>query len=61
MLLVLVQVVKKRLAVSVPMLQCGDFLYEEGEGLDDDEVEMYQVWAGVGRCGGNMNCCGPGR
>jgi ubiquitin-like 1-activating enzyme E1 B len=37
------EVVKKRLAVSVPMLQCGDFLYEEGEGLEDDEIEMYQA------------------
>jgi len=35
------QVLKKALAVSVPMLQCGDFLYEEGEGLEEDEVEMY--------------------
>ncbi|KAG1673881.1 hypothetical protein FOA52_012906 [Chlamydomonas sp. UWO 241] len=37
------EVVKKRLAVSVPMLQCGDFLYEEGEGLEEDEIEMYQA------------------
>jgi ubiquitin-like 1-activating enzyme E1 B len=31
-------VAKKRLAVVTPMLLCGDFLYEEGEGLEEDEV-----------------------
>eukprot|EP00955_Chlamydomonas_euryale_P029129 306891-Chlamydomonas_euryale.AAC.1 len=40
---VALQIVKKRLAVAVPMLQCGEFFYEEGEGLEDDEVAMYQV------------------
>ena len=32
------QVIKKKLAVCVPMLTCDDFFYEEGEGLEDDEV-----------------------
>ncbi|GIL50913.1 hypothetical protein Vafri_6998 [Volvox africanus] len=34
-------VIKKRLAVNTPNLLCGGFLYEEGEGLEDDEVEAY--------------------
>ena len=29
---------KKQLAVNVPFLSCGGFLYEEGEGLEEDEV-----------------------
>ena len=33
------QVLKKRLSVNVPMLMCGNFMYEEGEGLEEDEVE----------------------
>ena len=32
------QVIKKKLAVCIPMLTCGEFFYEEGEGLEDDEV-----------------------
>lgn len=32
------QVVKKRLAVCSPTLMCADFMYEEGEGLEEDEV-----------------------
>ncbi len=35
------QVVKKRLAVNQPTLLCGDFMYEEGEGLEEDEVEAF--------------------
>ncbi|GLI62191.1 hypothetical protein VaNZ11_004782 [Volvox africanus] len=34
-------VIKKRLAVNTPNLLCGGFLYEEGEGLEEDEVEAY--------------------
>ncbi|GLC36066.1 hypothetical protein PLESTB_000169600 [Pleodorina starrii] len=34
-------VIKKRLAVSTPNLVCGGFMYEEGEGLDEDEVAAY--------------------
>lgn len=29
------------LAVACPALECGEFLYEEGEGLEEDEVAMY--------------------
>jgi hypothetical protein len=32
------QVLKRQLAVNVPFLTCGDFMYEEGEGLEEDEV-----------------------
>lgn len=32
------QVLKKRLAVNVPMVLCNEFMYEEGEGLEEDEV-----------------------
>ena len=47
------QVIKKRLAVCVPMLQSGDsFFYEEADGLDDDEVRHKAgcvcVWGGGG-------------
>lgn len=35
------QVAKRALAVSQPMLSAGDFMYEEGEGLEDDEVAFY--------------------
>ncbi|KAG2449988.1 hypothetical protein HYH02_000092 [Chlamydomonas schloesseri] len=34
-------VIKKRLAVNTPNLMCGGFLYEEGEGLEEDEVAAY--------------------
>ncbi|KXZ51045.1 hypothetical protein GPECTOR_14g32 [Gonium pectorale] len=34
-------VIKKRLAVNTPNLLAGGFLYEEGEGLEEDEVEAY--------------------
>ncbi|EFJ49068.1 hypothetical protein VOLCADRAFT_104505 [Volvox carteri f. nagariensis] len=34
-------VIKKRLAVNTPNLLSGGFLYEEGEGLEQDEVEAY--------------------
>eukprot|EP00983_Pelagomonas_calceolata_P046915 1140388-Pelagomonas_calceolata.AAC.4 len=36
----LFQVLKRHLAVNVPFLTCGDFMYEEGEGLEEDEVRM---------------------
>ncbi|KAJ9507715.1 hypothetical protein QJQ45_019102, partial [Haematococcus lacustris] len=36
------EVIKKRLAVNVPMLMAGGFMYEEGEGLEEDEVEAYR-------------------
>lgn len=32
---------KGALAIACPTLECGDFLYEEGEGLEEDEVELY--------------------
>lgn len=31
-------ILKKRLCLVQPSVMCGDFLYEEGEGLDDEEV-----------------------
>ncbi|KAG2496953.1 hypothetical protein HYH03_004959 [Edaphochlamys debaryana] len=34
-------VIKKRLAVNTPNLLAGGFLYEEGEGLEDDEQAAY--------------------
>ncbi|PNW82850.1 hypothetical protein CHLRE_06g296983v5 [Chlamydomonas reinhardtii] len=34
-------VIKKRLAVNSPNLMCGGFLYEEGEGLEEDEEAAY--------------------
>uniref|UniRef100_A0A7S3RAN3 SUMO-activating enzyme subunit n=1 Tax=Dunaliella tertiolecta TaxID=3047 RepID=A0A7S3RAN3_DUNTE len=37
------QVLKRHLAVNVPFLTCGDFMYEEGEGLEEDEVETYRA------------------
>lgn len=62
------QVLKKRLAVNVPMLLSGDFMYEEGEGLEEDEVryswqymqrymwrEMYSGAAGSTCC--SAHCC----
>jgi len=33
------QVVRRRLAVNDPYILAGNFSYEEGEGLEDDEVE----------------------
>lgn len=35
------QVVRKRLSVNTCNVMSGDFLYEEGEGLEDDEVASY--------------------
>ena len=32
------QVLKKRLAMNEPTIMAGGFLYEEGEGLEDDEA-----------------------
>lgn len=32
------QVLKGRLALIAPSLWCGTFSYEEGEGLEEDEV-----------------------
>ena len=32
------QVLKQRLSVHEPSIMCGEFMYEEGEGLEDDEV-----------------------
>ncbi len=32
---------KGALAIACPTIECGEFLYEEGEGLEDDEVAMY--------------------
>ena len=29
---------KQRLSVHEPSIMCGEFMYEEGEGLEDDEV-----------------------
>lgn len=47
---------KQRLAVNQPTLMAGDFLYEEGDGLEEDEVELYQAllpvregWRGLWR------------
>ena len=36
--LVVLQVLKQRLSVHEPSIMCGEFMYEEGEGLEDDEV-----------------------
>ncbi|KAF5837889.1 hypothetical protein DUNSADRAFT_3722 [Dunaliella salina] len=36
------QVLKRHLAVNVPFLTCGDFMYEEGDGLEEDEVASYR-------------------
>lgn len=35
------QVLKKRLSMNEPTIQCGELYYEEGEGLDEEEVELY--------------------
>jgi hypothetical protein len=32
------QVLKGRLALLAPSIRCGNFSYEEGEGLEEDEV-----------------------
>lgn len=32
------QVLKGQLALIAPSISCGDFIYEEGEGLEEDEV-----------------------
>ncbi|MEW5318053.1 MAG: hypothetical protein WDW38_009306 [Sanguina aurantia] len=37
----LATVVRKRLSVNTCNVMSGDFLYEEGEGLEDDEVASY--------------------
>lgn len=41
------QVIKQRLAIAVPCLtavgETGDFEYQEGEGLDPDEIDDYTV------------------
>lgn len=50
------------LAVACPALECGEFLYEEGEGLEEDEVAMYTsllprtlaTLPGGGVCGGSI-------
>jgi hypothetical protein len=34
------QVVRRRLAVNEPYLLAGGFSYEEGEGLEEDEVRI---------------------
>eukprot|EP00798_Chlamydomonas_sp_ICE-L_P025935 gene25935-11613_t len=36
-------VLKKRLSMNTPTLMCGDFMYEEGEGLDEDEIASYSA------------------
>lgn len=36
--LVASQVLKGRLALIAPSVSCGEFIYEEGEGLEEDEV-----------------------
>ena len=38
------QVVRKQLAVNQATVRCGDFSYEEGEGLEEDEVELYSAF-----------------
>ncbi|CAD7698859.1 unnamed protein product [Ostreobium quekettii] len=38
------KVLKSRLSFNMPTIMCGDFLYEEGDGLEDDELEMYSSW-----------------
>ena len=37
-LMSVLQVLKQRLSVHEPSIMCGEFMYEEGEGLEDDEV-----------------------
>jgi hypothetical protein len=51
-------VVKKRLAVVSPMLLAGDFLYEEGDGLEEDEVGALrdEVWVGVQQVSFQCHC-----
>ena len=36
------QVLKKRLAMNEPTVMCGNFSYEEGADLEEDEVEANQ-------------------
>lgn len=36
------QVLKGTLSLIEPSISCGDFLYEEGSGLEDDEIEEYR-------------------
>ncbi|KAL4446285.1 hypothetical protein ABPG77_003092 [Micractinium sp. CCAP 211/92] len=36
------KVLKRRLALIAPSITCGNFTYEEGEGLEEDEVEFYR-------------------
>ena len=33
------QVLKGRLSVHQPTIMCDDFVYEEGEDLDEDELQ----------------------
>ena len=40
--LVALQVLKKRLAMNEPTVMCGNFSYEEGADLEEDEVEANQ-------------------
>lgn len=35
------QVLKKHLSFNMPTILCGDYMYEEGEGLEEDELKMY--------------------
>lgn len=35
------RVLKKEMAFAHPTVLCGDFFYEEGDDLDEDEVEEY--------------------
>ena len=34
-----IQVLKGRLSVHQPTIMCDDFVYEEGEDLDEDELQ----------------------
>lgn len=38
------QVLKGRLALLAPSVRCGAFSYEEGEGLEEDEVRSAGSW-----------------
>lgn len=40
----LLQVLKGRLALLAPTVRCGTFSYEEGAGLDEDEVNVCQFF-----------------
>ena len=45
------QVVKGRLSLVEPSLSCGAFQYDEGEGLEEDEVRRALLYVGLPETG----------